>query len=103
MNTNHALQIALRSLILVTLTAGAAACGAAPEGQNTVDEKSLTESPTDPSDPDAAAPASGEPKTPPQQPTGPGNYEGAPTNGGGPSGPGGRLIPTHPMGGDTRS
>jgi hypothetical protein len=64
MNTKHALQIALRCLILLALTAGAAACGAAPEGQNTVDEKSLTspsgsEPATEATDPDAAAAPSG--------------------------------------------
>ncbi|HEX8794109.1 MAG TPA: hypothetical protein VF765_24370 [Polyangiaceae bacterium] len=54
MNSKHALQVGLRSLILVALTAFAAACGASPDGQSTVDDKSLTEPA---GDPDAAAPS----------------------------------------------
>jgi len=103
MNTNHALQIALRSLILVALTAGAAACGAAPEGQNTVDEKSPTESPVTTSDPDsdAAAPAS-EKAAPVSRPIDPGDYVGSPSQGG-PEGPsGGGYIPPQQPGIHTR-
>jgi hypothetical protein len=103
MNTNHALQFALRSLILIALTAGAAACGAAPEGQNTVDEKSLTESPAAPSDADAAAP-SFEQAAPRQEPIDPGDYVGGVPSQGGPSGPtgGGFIAPQQP-GTHTRS
>jgi len=74
MNSNHALQIALRSLLLIAVTAGAAACGAAPEGQNTVDEKSLTatsggEPTPEGIDPDAAAAPSGPTADPTATPT----------------------------------
>ena len=92
MNTHHALQIALRSLILIALTAGAMACGAAPEGQNTVDEKSPTESPAAASDtdPDAGAP-SWEKAAPRTQPVDPGDYVGSPSQGG-PEGPTGGAV-----------
>ena len=104
MNTNHALQIAVGSLILIALTAGAAACGAAPEGQNTVDEKSLTESPAATPDPasDAAAPSL-EKAAPPTGPIDPGDYVGSPSQGG-PEGPtGGGFIPSQQPGVHTRS
>jgi hypothetical protein len=102
MNTNHALHVTLRSLILIALTAGAAACGAAPDGQETVDEKSLTQSPAAPSDADAAAP-SFENAAPRQEPIDPRDYVGSPSQGG-PSGPtGGGFIPPHQPGTHTRS
>jgi len=98
MNTNHALQIALRSLVLMALTAGAAACGAAPEGQNTVDEKSPTASSAASSDadPDAGAP-SWEKADPRTEPVDPGDYVGSPSQGG-PEGPtgGGYAAPQQP-------
>jgi hypothetical protein len=96
MNTNHALQIALRSIILIALTAGAAACGAAPEGPTTADEKSLTEPTGDASDPDAAAPSSQ--PTPAPSPSLPASYGPAPHPEGPGGPPSGGYIPTHAPG-----
>ncbi len=102
MNTNHALQSGFRSLILVALTAFAAACGAAPDGQTSVDEQSPTEAPTGASDPDAGTPAPGQAASPHDLPSLPGDYVQVPDPGG-PSGASGGWSQPQKPGPHTRS
>lgn len=93
MNTNHALHTGSRVLFLAILTALAAACGASPDGQSTVDEKSLTEPA---GDPDAAPPTST--AAPEPSPSQPAEYVPAPQGTHPVAPPHGGCIPTHAPG-----
>ncbi len=97
MNSNHALQVGLRSLILGALTAFAAACGVAPEGQGSVDEQS----PAEQADPDAAPPVVREAPALPSLPAMPASVPR--DNGPGGTWGGGYAPPTQPAGIHTRS
>lgn len=104
MNTSHALHIiGFRSLILLALMAGAAACGASPEGPSSVDEQSPGEPSGEASDPDAAVPLRREAPAAPV-PSLPPDYVGVPQdNGPGSSWGGGYAPPTKGAGVHTRS